>query len=62
MGTICALTSANILMAEFIKIHLSFQKANIKLYLRFINNIFMIWAELVNKLKNFVKDLNTKHP
>ena len=31
------------------------------LYLRFIDDIFMIWTKSENELKIFMKDLNTKH-
>ena len=32
------------------------------LYLRFIDNIFMIWSKSEKDLQNFMKDLKTKHP
>ena len=32
------------------------------LYLRFIIDIFMMWAKSENEFKIFMKDLSTKHP
>ena len=32
------------------------------LYLRFVDDIFMIWTKSEKKLKNLMKDLNTKYP
>ena len=38
-----------------------FKKQISMLYLRFIDDIFMIWIKSENELKMFMKDLNTKH-
>ena len=38
-----------------------FKKQISMLYLRFIDDIFMVWTKSENELKMFMKDLNTKH-
>ena len=56
-------TSVNIFMAEFKGkyIHPFIKQISI-LYLRFIDNIFMIWSKSEKDLQNFIKYLKTKHP
>ena len=56
-------TSVNIFMAEFKRkyIHPFIKQISI-LYLRFIDNIFMIRSKSEKDLQNFMKDLKTKHP
>ena len=56
MKTRCATTYANIFMAEFEEKYIYWQM----LYLRFMDDIFMIWTNLENELKNFMKDLDKK--
>lgn len=62
MGTRCARKYANILMVEFKERYIySFIKHISILYPIFISNIFMVWTKSKNELKNFIKDLSTKH-
>ena len=63
MGTRCAPTYANIFMVDFEEKYIyPFINQISVLYLRFIDDIFMIWTKSENELENFIKDLNTKHP
>ena len=56
-------TSVNIFMAELKGKYIHpFIKQTSILYLRFIDNIFMIWSKSEKDLQNFMKDLKTKHP
>ena len=62
MGTICAPAYANIFMAQFEKQHIyPYIKNKSILYLRYIDDIFMIWTETKQKLLIFLEKLNSKH-
>ena len=62
MGTICTQAYANIFMTQFEKQHIyPYIKNKSILYLRYINNIFMIWTGMKQKLFVFLENLNTKH-
>ena len=62
MGTICVPAYANIFMAYFEEkfIH-PLTDAKTLLYLRFIDDIFMIWTKSEKDLIEFLNELNTKH-
>ena len=62
MGTRCAPTYANIFETKFEEKYIvPFIKQISMLYLRIIDDIFMIWTKSKNELGNFMKDLNIKH-
>ena len=62
MGTICAPAYANIFMAYFEeKFIYPLIDAKTLLYLRFIDDIFMIWTKSEKYLIEFLNELNTKH-
>ena len=62
MGTICVLSYANIFVDHFEKklIH-QFIKGFSLIYLRFIDDIFLIWTGNKKDLVKFLNELNTKH-
>ena len=62
MGTICAPPYANIFMANFEAKHIyPYIKEKSLLYLRYIDDIFMIWKGTKVELITFIKELNEKH-
>ena len=62
MGTICAPAYANTFMAYFEeKFICSLIDAKTLLYLRFIDDIFLIWTKSEKDLIEFLNELNTKH-
>ena len=62
MDTTCAPAYANIFMAYFEeKIIYPLIDAKTPLYLRFIDDIFMIWTKSEKVLIEFLNELNTKH-
>ena len=62
MGTICAPAYGNIFMAQFEKQHIHpYIKNKSILYLRYIDDIFMIWAATKQELLIFLEKLNSKH-
>ena len=58
MGTICAPAYANIFMANFFYPYI---KDKTKMFLRFIDDLFMIWTGSEHELLDFMSDLNKKH-
>ena len=63
VGTICAPAYANIFMTNFeLKYIYPYIKDKIKMFLRFIDDLFMIWIGSEQELLNFMSDLNKKHP
>ena len=63
MGTICAPAHANIFMAEFEQKYVyPLVKDTSILYLRYIDDIFMVWTKSEKQLKDFMSELNQKHP
>jgi len=63
MGTICAPSYANIFMAEFEKQYIyPHIKNKSMMYLRYIDDIFMIWKGTRASLDQLLKDLNQIHP
>ena len=63
MGTICAPAYANIFMAEFeqIYVHPLIKDKSIN-FLLYIDDIFMVWKKSEKQLKDFMSELNQKHP
>ena len=63
MGTICAPAYANIFMANFeLKYIYPYIKDKTKMFLKFIDYLFMIWTGSEEELLDFMSDLNKKHP
>lgn len=61
MGTRVAPTFANLFMARFEKLHVYTHTPRPDLWLRFIDDIFMIWSHGRDSLDQFVRHLNTVH-
>ena len=62
MGTICAPAYANIFMANFeLKYIYPYIKDKAKMFLRFIDDLFMIWTGSEQELLDFMNDLNKRH-
>ena len=62
MGTICAPSYANIFMGIFEKKYIyPFIESNAKLYLRYIDDIFILWTSTRQEFENFISELNQKH-
>ena len=62
MGTICAAAYANIFMASFeSKIIYPFMKEKVITFLRFIDDLFMIWTDAEEELLKFINELNQKY-
>ena len=63
MGTICAPAYANVFMANFeLKYIYPCIKDKTKMFLRFIDDLFLIWTGSEQELLDFMSDLNKKHP
>ena len=63
MGTICAPVYANIFMGEFERKYIHpLTKDKSILFLHYTNDIFMVWIKSEKQLKNFMSELNQKHP
>ena len=59
----CAPAYANIFMAEFEQKYIyPLTKDKSILFLRYIDDIFMIWTKSEKQLKDFMSELNQKHP
>ena len=62
MGTVCAPTYANIFMGHFEDTYIYPKIVNkCKLYLRYIDDIFLIWTGTKNELLQFIEELNKQH-
>ena len=62
MGTICAPTYVNIFMENFEAKHIyPYIKEKSLLYLRYIDDMFMIWKGTKAELMTIMKELNEKH-
>ena len=62
MGTIYDPVYANIFMADFeLKYIYPYIKGKTKMFLRFIDDLFMIWVDSEQELLDFISDLNKKH-
>ena len=63
MGTTCAPAYANIFMANFeLKYIYPYIKDKTKMFLRFIDDLFIIWTGSEQELLDFMNNLNKKHP
>ena len=63
MGTICAPPYANTFMGEFEHVHIYPLIRNLNdLYLRFIDDIFLIWTGTTTEFEAFITRLNELHP
>ena len=63
MGTICAPAYANIFMVDFeLKCIYPYIRDKTKMFLKFIDDLLMIWTGSEQKLLDFVSALNKKHP
>ena len=61
MGTICAPFYANIFMASFeSKFIFPTKKEKVRKFLRFIDDLFMIWTDTEEELLKFINELNQK--
>ena len=63
MGTKCAPDYANLFMADFEE-RFIYPRINGKcpLYLRYIDDIFLLWQGSLQQLKDFIKEINNIHP
>ena len=62
MGTICAPSNANIVIANFEAKHIyPYIKEMSLLYIRYIDDMFMTWRGAKSELMTFIKELNEKH-
>ena len=63
MGTICASAYENIFIAEFEEKYIyPLIKDKSILFLRYIGDNFMVWTKSEKQLKDFMSELNQKHP
>ena len=62
MGTKVAPSFANLFMADFEKKHVSTYHSKPSIWLRYIDDIFLIWEHSLNDLQTFLEHLNTCHP
>ena len=63
MGTKCSPTYANIFMSEFEKLFIYPKiKHKSQLYLRYIDDIFLLWTATEVELKVFIEEINEVHP
>ena len=62
MGTICAPSYANMFMSEFeVKYIYPLIKNKYLIYLRYIDDIFMVWIKSESELRKFMNEINQKH-
>ena len=62
MDTICAPAYANISMAQFDAKHIyPYIHGKALLFLRYVDNIFMIWKGTTDELILFIDKINKKH-
>ena len=62
MGTICAPAYANIFMANVeLKYIYPYIKDETKIFLEFIDDLFIIWTGSKQELLDFMSDLNKTH-
>ena len=60
--TMCAPSYANILMGIFGEQYIyQFIEGNAKLYIRYIDNTFILWASPKKQLESFISELNQRH-
>ena len=62
MGTICAHTYPNVFMSDSEERYIyPLIKNKSSGYLRFIDDVFMVWTRSENKLTSFINEINKKH-
>ena len=62
MGTISAPSYANIFMSEFEEKYIyPLIKNKSVIYLRYIDETFMVWIKSESKLSQFMNEINQKH-
>ena len=62
MGTICAPSYANIVMSEFEEKHIyPLIKNKSVIYLRYVDDIFIVWIKSDSELRHFMNERNQKH-
>ena len=62
MGTVCSPAYGNIFMANFeLKYIYSYIKDKTKMFLGFVDDLFMIWTGSEQELLDFMNDLNKKY-
>ena len=62
MGTICAPSYANTFMSEFEEKHIyPLIKNKSVIYLRYVDDIFMVWIKSEKELRYFMNEINQKH-
>ena len=62
MGTICAPANANTFMARFeSKFIYPYIKEKVITFLRFFDDLFMIWTDTEEELLKFINELNQKY-
>ena len=62
MGTRCAPNYAIIFMAEVEEEFLTQSTWKPRIWIRYIDDIFMVWQHNLNQLENFIEELNNFHP
>ena len=63
MGTICAPAYANVFLAEFEQEYIDpLIKDKSILFLRYFDDIFVVWTKSEKQLKDFMSELNQKYP
>ena len=63
MGTICAPAYENIFMADFEQKYVyPLIKDKSIFFLRYIDDVFMVWTKSEKQLKDFMSKLNQRHP
>ena len=63
MGTKCSPTYANVIMSEIRKLFIYPKiKHKSQLYLRYIDDIFLLWTATEGELKVFIEERNKVHP
>ena len=59
MGTICASSYVNIFLSQFEKKHIyPLIKNKSAMYLRYLDDIFMIWTKSESEPKHFMNEIN----
>ena len=61
MGTVCVPSYANLLMAQFEEKHIYLYIEEMSLlYLRYIDDVFIIWKGTKKQIIRFINELNKK--
>ena len=62
MGSAFSPTVANIYMSTIVNKFLQFQKSKPLVFVRYIDDIFMIWLDTLDELDTFITSLNSVNP